>query len=207
MLKKRKPISRAMYEDLLEKMINITNKYKDEIDVSPNNLNAKYKDIMNRYIQDLEYKIIKMKNGYLYTLIKKHYFNDDKMKRNIIIESNIPRKRNEVKKCFNEIIYFIQNNFKEKKDIKKCYYILIINILNKYENITDKDILMAKKLYKDNKLETLNSIEVNNNENNEKENLWIRQKKTKKAKIFKIFAIILPLTYALSYFYSFINSN
>ena len=34
-----------------------------------------------------------MKNGYLLTLIKKHYCNDINLKRKIMIEGNIPKKR------------------------------------------------------------------------------------------------------------------
>ena len=205
--KNRKPISRVMYDNLLEKMIHIANKYKDEIDDAPNESNTKYKDILNRYINDLEYKIKTMKNGYLLTLIKKHYCNDINLKRKIMIEGNIPKKRNEVKICFNELISFIKNKFKGDGDIQKYYYIIIINILNKYENISDDDIIMAKKLYKENKLDTLNYVEENTDKNIKEDNLWVRQKRVnKKTKVFTTFAVALPLAYILTYFYNYINA-
>ena len=206
-IKNRKPISRVMYDNLLEKMLHIVNKYKDDIDDAPNESNTKYKDIINRYINDLENKIKAMKNGYLITLIKKHYCNDINLKRKIMIEGNIPKKRNEVKICFNELISFIKNKFKGDEDIQKYYYIIIINILNKYENISDDDIIMAKKLYKENKLDKLNNVEEDLNGNVDEDNLWVRQKKaTKRSKVFTTFAAALPLAYILTYFYNYFNA-
>ena len=208
-LKQRKPISRTMYDNLLEKMIYIINKYKEEINVSPNNCNNIYKDILDKYIQNLEKKIIIMKNGYLQTLIKKHYCNNYEKKREIMIKGNIPHKRNEVKICFNDLTSFIKNYLKDKKDVQKYYYILIINILNKYDNITGENILMAKKLFKENKLDILNYIEENKNDDNDNDktkNLWIRQTKSKKGKILKLFTIALPFACILTYFYNFYNA-
>ena len=203
-LKKRKPISRTMYDNLLEKMMYIINKYKNEINATPDNSDTKYNDILNGYMNTLEYKIICLKNAYLYTLIKKHYCNNDIIKRKIIIQGNIPRKRNEVKLCFNELISFIKNTFKDNEEIQKYYYMLVLNILIKYENISDEDIQMAKKLYKENKLDELNYIQEKSNQINNEKNVWIRQIKSNynKKNIFRLFTVAIPLIYISSYFYT-----
>ncbi len=78
----------------------------------------------------------------------------------------------------------------------------ILKILNKYENISDEDIQMIKKLYKEKQLYKLNYIEENNIENNQEENIWIRQKKSNISKIFRIFTVALPLAYIITYFYT-----
>ncbi len=67
---------------------------------------------------------------------------------------------------------------------------MILDILKKYENITDDDLNNAKKLYKENKLETLKNIKFvikdneseNNIENEKLNNGWIKQKKIGKIK-------------------------
>ncbi len=191
-----------MYDKLLEKMIHIIDNYKNNIDVAPDNSNMKYNDILNSYIKDLEYKIIVLKNAYLTILIKKHYCNDNIIKRKIIMQGKIPSKRNEVKKCFNELISFIKNSLKNNQEIQKYYYMIILNILTKYENISDEDIIRTKQLYKEKKLDELNYIEDNNNEKNNNEKIWIRQVKSNRKKYFKYFTIALPLIYIASYFYS-----
>ena len=149
-----------------------------------------------------------MKNGYLQTLIKKHYCKDVNLKRKIMIQGNIPHKRNEVKICFNELVSFIKKNLKGKKDLQKYYYISIIKILKKYDNLTDEDVQKAKQLFKENKLESLNYFEENNdyNENDKQKNLWIRQIKSKKGKLYKIFTVAIPFACILTYFYNFINA-
>ena len=91
---------------------------------------------------------------------------------------------------------------------------MILDILKKYENITDDDLNNAKKLYKENKLETLKNIKFvikdNENENNiENEKLnngWIKQKKSEKSKIFKLITVALPLVFVGAYLYNFIYS-
>ena len=201
-IQKRKPVSRKMYANLLERMIYIIEKYKDEINEAPNNANTKYNSLLVKYIKDLECKILALKNAYLITSIKKHYCNNEKDKKKIIIQGNIPRKRNEVKICFKELVSFTKNRFKNNAGIQKYYYMQILNILNKYENISDEDIQMAKKLYKENQLDKLNYIEENNIENNKEENVWIRQKKSNSSKIFRIFTVALPLAYIITYLYT-----
>ena len=188
-----------MYDNLLEKMIYIITKYKNEINEDSDNANTKLDNIFEKYVKELEYKILTLKNAYLYTLIRKHYCIDDHIKRKIIIQGNIPRKRNAVKICFNELISFIQNKYKKNERAQKYYYILFI--LNKYKIISDEDILMAKKLYKENKIDKLKYTEENISGNN-KDIVWIPQIKSKKSKIFKIFTVALPLAYILTYFYS-----
>ena len=197
-----------MYDNLLEKLLHIANKNKNDLDIAPNNNKTKYDNIINSYIKDLEYKIIIMKNTYLYTLIRKHYCNDEIIKRKILIQGNIPQKRNNVKKCFNELIFFIKNNLQENEEDQKYYYMLIITILNKYSNISNEDVQMAKKLYNENRLNILNEVEENFNtyENKNKENVWIKQKKSGKKKIFKLFTIAIPLIYIATYFYTNIVS-
>jgi len=52
-IQKRNPVSRKMYANLLERMIYIIEKYKDEINESPNNANTKYNNLLVKYIKDL----------------------------------------------------------------------------------------------------------------------------------------------------------
>jgi hypothetical protein len=203
-ISKRKPVTRLMYNNLMEKLIHIVTKHKNEIEVSEKNDDTKYTEILNQYIKNLEYEIITLKNTYLYVLIKKHYCNDKVIKRNIIVQGNIPQKRNNVKRCFIELMNYIQNNLEENKETQKYYYILIINILTKYSNISDDDIQMAKNLYKENKLDTLYYF-GENVENNSSENVWIRQKKSNKG-IIKLFSVAIPFAYIILYFYNNMRS-
>ena len=212
--RKRKPISRIVYTNLLKKMIHIIEQNNNDIDTEPNKSNNKFNSTIEYYISILEYNLLKMKNSYIYALVKKHYCENENLKKKILIQENIPQKRNIVKKGFNELILLIQNNLKNDEENQKYYYYMILDILKKYENITDDDLNNAKKLYKENKLETLKNIKFvikdneseNNIENEKLNNGWIKQKKSEKSKIFKLITVALPLVFVGAYLYNFIYS-
>ena len=155
-----------------------------------------------------------MKNGYIYALVKKHFCENEKMKKRILIQENIPQKRNNVKKCYNELMLIIENKLKNDEEIQKYFYNVIIELFHKFENITEEDLDNAKQLYKENKLETLKNIKYiikyNDNEKNDGNKLsnngWVKQIKTKKTNPMKLISIVLPLAFAGVYIYNFIKS-
>ena len=116
---KRKPISRKAYNNLLKQMIHITEKNVNLIEQEPNRSNNIYNDIIEEYISTLQTTLIQMKNGYIYALVKKHYYSDKNMKKRILLQENIPQKRNNVKKAFNAAI----NENISKKELQISAYI------------------------------------------------------------------------------------
>ena len=149
-----------------------------------------------------------MKNGYIYALVKKHYYKNKNMKIIILIQENIPQKRNNVKKAFNELISLIKDKLIDDEENQKYYYNMIFEILKKYENITDEDLENAKKLYKENRLETLKTIYYIIKDDKEVilNNDWVGKQNTKKMNSLKLFACVLPLAFAGVYIYNFIKS-
>ena len=155
-----------------------------------------------------------MKNGYIYALVKKHFCENKKMKEKILLQENIPQKRNNVKTSYNELILLIENKLENDDEDKKYYYNVILELLHKYENITEEDLDNAKKLYKENKLESLKNIkyiakykenEIKNG-NEITNNGWVKQIKTKKTNPIKLITIALPLAFVGAYIYNFIKS-
>ena len=83
-----------------------------------------------------------MKKCYIETLIKRHFEKYPSKKKQIIYEANLPKKRNDLKKVYHEMMKVINEKLKEK-DNQKYYYILILNILKKHENIEQKELLRS----------------------------------------------------------------
>ena len=213
-ISKRKPISRKIYSNLIQQMIHLTEKKFNNINEEPNKSDNDYNEVIENYINLFENKLQQMKNGYIYALVKKHFCENEKMKKRILIQENIPQKRNNVKKCYNELMLIISNKLKNDEEIQKYFYNVIIDLLHKFENITEEDLDNAKQLYKENKLETLKNIKYiikyNDNEKNDGDKLsnngWVKQIKTKKTNPMKLISIVLPLAFAGAYIYNFIKS-
>ena len=211
-ISKRKPISRKIYTNLLKKMIHLTEKNINMIDKEPINSDNKYNDIIDNYINYLENDLSNMKNGYIYALVKKHYYKNEHLKKRILIQANIPQKRNNVKKCYNELTTLINNKLENDEENQIYYFNIILEMLKKYENISDNDLLIAKKMYKENKLETLKKDKIlikdikNEDEDNNIENGWIKQRKTSKMNPMKLIIVVLPLAFASFYIYNLFKS-
>ena len=106
-ISKRKPISRKIYSNLIQQMIHLTEKKFNNIKEEPNKSDNDYNEVIENYINLFENKLQQMKNGYIYALVKKHFCENEKMKKRILIQENIPQKRNNVKKCYNELMLII----------------------------------------------------------------------------------------------------
>ena len=213
-ISKRKPITRKIYTNLIHQMIHLTEKHINSINEEPNKSDNAYNDIIENYINVLESNLHKMKNGYIYALVKKHFCENKIMKEKILLQENIPQKRNNVKTSYNELILLIENKLENDDEDKKYYYNVILELLHKYENITEEDLDNAKKLYKENKLESLKNIkyiakykenEIKNG-NEITNNGWVKQIKTKKINPIKLITIALPLAFVGAYIYNFIKS-
>ena len=100
-------------------MIHITEKNINMIEEEPNKSNNSYNDIIEEFILTLQTTLVQMKNGYIYALVKKHYYKDANMKKRILLQENIPQKRNNVKKAFNAAI----NENISKKELQISAYI------------------------------------------------------------------------------------
>ena len=192
-------------------MIHITEKNVNLIEQEPNRSNNTYNDIIEEYISTLQTTLVQMKNGYIYALVKKHYYKDANMKKRILLQENIPQKRNNVKKAFNAVIEFIKDKCEDDKENQKYYYNKIIEILEMHETISDEDLENAKKMFKENRLENLKNIvhiikDKNENEGNILKNGWIKQKKNKKLNPVKLIAFTLPFAFAGAYIYNLIKS-
>ena len=211
-ISKRKPISRKIYTNLLKKMIHLTEKNINMIDKEPINSDNKYNDIIDNYINYLENDLSNMKNGYIYALVKKHYYKNEHLKKRILIQANIPQKRNNVKKCYNELTNLINNKLENDEENQIYYFNIILEMLKKYENISDNDLLVAKKMYKENKLETLKKDKIlikdikNEDEDDNIKNGWIKQRKTSKMNPMKLIIVVLPLAFASFYIYNLFKS-
>ena len=211
-ISKRKPISRKIYTNLLKKMIHLTEKNINMIDKEPISSDNKYNDIIDNYINYLENDLSNMKNGYIYALVKKHYYKNEHLKKRILIQANIPQKRNNVKKCYNELTNLINNKLENDEENQIYYFNIILEMLKKYENISDNDLLVAKKMYKENKLETLKKDKIlikdikNEDEDDNIKNGWIKQRKTSKMNPMKLIIVVLPLAFASFYIYNLFKS-
>ena len=213
-ISKRKPISRKIYTNLIQQMIHLAEKHFNLINEDPNKSDNAYNDIIENYINIFENNLLQMKNGYIYALVKKHFCQNEKMKKRILLQENIPQKRNNVKKSYNELILIIQNKLENDKENQKYYYNIILELLNKFEYITEEDFDNAKKLYKENRLETLKNIKYiakykENEIKNGKDisnNSWVKQIKTRKTNPMKLITIALPLAFVGAYIYNFIKS-
>jgi hypothetical protein len=210
----RKPVSRQMYADLIQKLYEITDELQNRINLKEEYTVTIYKNTLDKYLKDLEDLIIDMKQKYILTLIKKHFEKDPNKKKQIIIEANIPKTRNSVKRTFKELIMFIKNNLELPN--RKYYYLQILNILNKYEVIGEDEIKKMIKLNKKKRLNRLNNgingieegkdLKKGNKNglkkyNDKEKDSWIMAKKSSGIS-FKIFTFVIPLFYIANYVYA-----
>ena len=136
-LPKQKPLNKKIYSDLIEKMYRITESKKNEIDIPEKKTVTLYDNTLSKFLKDFEDKIKELKNLYIITIIKRYLEHDPKKQREIIIKANIPKKRNELKKIYRNMMDVIKN--KLQKENQKYYYILILKILDKYKKIKIKE--------------------------------------------------------------------
>ena len=174
--KNKKLFSRNKYSNLIKKLYDITNNRQIKIKSEGKYNNTKNKKILDKYIKELEDKIIEMKNLYIKILNKNHFEKDKKKSEKIIKEANVPKKRNEVKKIYKELISLISHKIKSEEN-KKYYYLFILKLLKKYKKIKKEEFI---------------------NEN--------IQQRSKSDIFFKIFMAALPLIYVISYIYAFSNN-
>ncbi len=199
---KRKPLQTEIYSNLLQQMYKITNKRKNKIKEKEKNSSTIYINKLNEYMKELEDKILAMKKGYIETLVEKHFEKDKNKKKEIILKANIPKKRNEVKRLFNEFMEYIKDKLEPQH--QKYYYLLILKILNKYKNINNDEIKEEKKLFNKKKLngkiknEGKDDIKYNYDDYN-----WIRQQNSKRNVSFYLFSILIPLAYIINYIYAY----
>ena len=190
-------------------MYNITNKFQGKINLPEKYTLTIYNDILKKYLNELENKIIIMKNGYIETLVKKHFEKDENKKMEIILKSNIPKKRNDVKKVYKQMIDVIKSKKNELGvQSQKYYYLLIIEILKKYKAINEDEIKkfirkFQKRRY-NKKMGNGNTgvKEIKDDSNNYDDYVWINQSKSRYTKIFKFFTVVLPLAYIINYVYA-----
>lgn len=77
-----------------------------------------------------------------------------------ILKANTPKKRNEVKKTFTDLMILIKNKLETQH--QKYYYSLILQILSKYKNINEDEIQKKMRLFK---------IIIHNHKKNKKKEL------------------------------------
>jgi len=203
--KKQKPLNRKIYSELISKMFKITEKLKNDINIPESNKASSYDNILNKFLKNLEEKIVNLKKCYIDTLVKKHLEKDENKKKEIILKANLPKRRNELKKLFREMNETI--NDKLEKDNQKHYYILILKILKKYENIKDKEINSALNPLK---MKKMNKIENKKNNNNKIKNFKKIENKGANCNIciiFILFTIFIPLLLAAFFAYIILNNN
>ena len=145
-LQKRKPLNKKIYSGLIEKMYRITEKEKNDIDVPEKKTVTLYDNTLSKFLKDFEDKIKNLKNLYIITIIKRGEEKGHPKKQDeIVLEANVPKKRNELKKLYKNMMNVIKN--KLQKENKKYYYILILKILDKYKKITPKEQKEKKNAY------------------------------------------------------------
>ena len=191
------------YENITMTKIKRKEKERDKTPINRNiklnhhdNNNYIYNNINNDTYRNIN-KIIILKKCYIETLIKRHFEKYPSKKKQIIYEANLPKKRNDLKKVYHEMMKVINEKLKEK-DNQKYYHILILDILKKHENIEQKEINDELKLYK------------NNLKNKEKENKNKVIKKSKKneknnwsVNIGNLLIFLIPMAFAAYY----LNTN
>jgi hypothetical protein len=191
--KKRKPISKYYYESLIKILIKHLSNVKKEYSLIKKNrkiINEKEKEKekeeirniyikMDNHINILESNIKELKNAYIYAIIKKQLIKDKNEKKKFIKKLNIQEKRNKLKIIYNEIIKILNGKINET-EINNNYYKRMNELLTKHEKISEKDIKEGK-------------IKYINNEN-------IELKRNNKINEKKIFIILLPIMFVITYF-------
>ena len=193
----RKPLNKKIYSELIKKIYKLTENNKNKINIPEKKTVTIYDNTLNQFLKDFEDKIIILKKCYIETLIKRHFEKYPSKKKQIIYEANLPKKRNDLKKVYHEMMKVINEKLKEK-DNQKYYYILILNILKKHENIEQKEINGEIKLYKNslkNKEKYNKNKAIKKSKKNEKNN-W-------SAHIGNLLIFLIPMVFAAYY----LNTN
>ena len=159
----QKPLNRKIYSSLIKKMCIITEKSKSkgDINISEKKRATKYDNILNKLLVNLEEKIKQLKISYIETLIKRHLEKIPTKKKDIILRADLPKKRNELKKVYREILKIIKNNL--EKENQDYYLHIILQILKKYEIISDNELDSELKIKKNKN--NIKSIKKNNKKN------------------------------------------
>ena len=190
--KKQKPLNRKIYSDLIKKIYRITEKKKDDISIPEKKTVTIYDDILSQFLTDFEEKIKNLKDCYINTLIKRQLEKDPNKRRAIILEANLPKKRNEVKKVYKNMSNIIDNKLDNEN--KKYYYIEILKILGKYDGIADTEIKDDMKIYKINLKKQKNKQENKNDKIIKEKN--VKQNKKGSYNIVNVAIFLIPLIYA-----------
>ena len=189
-------MNKKIFSELIKKIYRITEKKKNDINIPEKKKETSYDPTLNKLLEEFEEKISNLKKCYIDTLVKKHFEKMPSKKNQIILEANLPKKRNELKKVYRDLSEIIDN--KLENDNKKYYYILIMNILKKYENIEEKDLNGVIKLYKKN----INVLEKDNKNKGRKRDK-IKDKKSCNTYIGNLLMIFLiPLIFIAYYLYA-----
>ena len=101
-----------------------------------------------------------LKQSYINTLIKKHFEKGQNDKKQIILKADLPKKRNEIKKIYREMIKLVTTEL--EKDYQKYIYILILKILEKYKSIKDKEMNSVLEMYRKQKQKNIGQKNDNN---------------------------------------------
>jgi len=208
-----KPISIRFYQNCIQKLIVEINSGSEakENDVNSYNSNGSKNNIFLN-IQRFDDKIKSFKKYIIYLLVKKHYLNSEKLKQKFISEKNNSVIEHEkdiyefftfLKSC---IISLKEDNYNNQK--KKEYKVMILDILNNYSKINIRDVAIAKKLYKEGKINKY--ISINKNKIHKYKYNISHDKKEKKVfdkKNLKLFITLSFLVIPLIYIYNYLDSN
>ena len=105
---KEKPFDIKYYLELIKKIYIITEKRKNKIIIPEKKSVTKYDDTLTEFLADFDKSIKNLKHYYILTLVKILIAKDDEEKRKIIIQSNLPKLRNKVKKVYKEMTRVIK---------------------------------------------------------------------------------------------------
>ena len=174
-------------------MFKITDAKKNEIDIPEKKTVTLYDNTLSKFLNDFEEKIKGLKNIYKITILKWNREKGNPQKQNeIIAEANLPKKRNELKKLYRNMMDVIKN--KLQKENQKYYYIQILKILDKY-----KKIIITKKENEEQKKLDEQSKERENKEKLKDKNI---KNKNGKSSIINIAIFLIPLAYFGWWYYS-----
>ena len=191
---KDKTLPNNIYDNLIQKMINKAQKLKNKINVKETCIPTNYKNILDEYCKELENEVAKFKLRYIKKKKKKHYTKDKNKRIQIVNDSNLAKKRNDVKKIFKELISLLQNKLELPN--QKYYYLIIIKLLMKYKDISKDDF---KRFIKPQKIKKFDFENPSNK--------WIKGHKFKTSAGFRALALIIPLFYIVNYIYANIKAQ
>ena len=146
--KKRKPITKNSYEELLLMIINNLSIFKREyyLRKSHKEYNAQEKEALknnciqvDKRINELEEIIKEMKYYYIYGLIENKLIKDKLTKKRFVKNLKIGEKRNKIKRKYKEAIYILNNKINDR-ELNMKYYQKMIDTLKKYEKIDEIEI-------------------------------------------------------------------